>query len=61
MSTELLVALSLVLVIEGVMPGLFPATWRKALRALADMDDRQLRWIGLSSMLVGALLLSLLN
>jgi len=61
LSTELLVALSLVLVIEGVMPGLFPATWRKALRALADMDDRQLRWIGLSSMLVGALLLSLLN
>ncbi|MCF6264752.1 MAG: DUF2065 domain-containing protein [Xanthomonadales bacterium] len=61
MTTELLTALALVLMIEGVMPGIFPAAWRKALRSLAEMDDRNIRWIGLGSMLAGAVLLSFLR
>ncbi len=61
MSTEILTAFALVLIIEGIMPGIFPAAWKKALRALADMEDKQIRWIGLGSMLAGAIFLNLLR
>lgn len=61
MSTEILTALALILMIEGVMPGLFPTAWRKALRSFSEMDDRKIRWIGLGSMLAGAVLLSFLH
>ena len=43
------------------MPGIFPAAWRKTLRALAEMEDKQIRWIGLGSMLAGAVLLNIIN
>ncbi len=61
MTTELLTAFALVLIIEGIMPGIFPAAWRKALRSLADMEDKQVRWIGLGSMLAGAIFLNLIR
>ena len=58
---ELFTALALVLMIEGIMPGLFPAAWRKTLHSLSEMDDRKIRWIGLGSMLAGAILLNFLH
>ena len=61
MSAELLTALALILMIEGIMPGLFPAAWRKALRSLSELDDRIIRRIGLGSMLAGAILLNFLH
>ena len=45
------------LVIEGIMPFLFPAQWRDTFRRLVQLTDGQLRFIGLSSMLSGLLLL----
>jgi uncharacterized protein len=57
MTTILLTALALMLVIEGVLPFLMPAVWRQTFRKLTEMSDGQIRFIGLTSMLAGLLLL----
>lgn len=57
MSNTLLTALALMLVIEGVLPFLVPSVWRETFRRLTEMSDGQIRFIGLSSMLAGLLLL----
>lgn len=58
---DLLVALSLVLVIEGVMPFLSPKGWREGVQLLAQFEDRSLRMVGLVSMLLGTVLLYVVN
>jgi uncharacterized protein YjeT (DUF2065 family) len=58
---DLLVALALVFVIEGVWPFLSPDGLRKALRAIAELDDRGLRISGLVSMVSGVALLYWIN
>ena len=55
----LLTAVALMLIIEGVMPFLLPTVWRDAFRRLTEMSDGQIRFVGLSSMLAGLLLLFL--
>ena len=50
---ELAIAFCLMLVLEGVLPFLYPQRWRKLVAQLAVIDDRTLRWIGLASMLAG--------
>jgi uncharacterized protein YjeT (DUF2065 family) len=57
MSNTLLTALALMLVIEGVLPFLVPGMWRETFRKLTEMSDGQIRFIGLTSMLAGLLLL----
>ena len=57
MSNTLLTAFALMLVIEGVLPFLVPALWRETFRRLTEMSDGQIRFIGLTSMLAGLLLL----
>ncbi len=57
MSNTLLTALALMLVIEGILPFLVPGTWRETFRRLIEMSDGQIRFIGLTSMLAGLLLL----
>ena len=57
MFVELLTAVSLLLVIEGVMPFLNPDRFRKTLSVVAKMRDRDLRLMGLGAMVVGILLL----
>ena len=54
---DLLVALALLLVIEGVVPFLNPGAMRRAMLALADMNDGALRFAGLTVMVAGCLLL----
>ena len=54
---DLLVALALLLVIEGVIPFLNPGAMRRAMLALAEMNDNTLRFAGLTVMVVGCLLL----
>jgi uncharacterized protein len=58
MSTTLLLAFALMLVIEGLMPFLAPHVWRETFRRVIAMSDGQIRFIGLTSMLVGVILLS---
>jgi len=56
-----MVGVALVLVIEGLLPAINPAGWRTAMRQLAELDDRTLRTIGLSSMIAGVVLLTLIR
>ena len=58
---QVLVALSLMLVFEGILPFLYPQRWRLLVSRLAEVDDRELRVAGLASMLVGVVLLYLIN
>jgi uncharacterized protein YjeT (DUF2065 family) len=58
---DLLRALALVMVIEGVLPFLSPGRARSTLGRLAGLDDRALRLIGLSSMIAGLVGLQLLR
>jgi len=55
--STLLMALALMLIIEGLLPFLAPAVWREAFRRMVQMSDGQIRFVGLSSMLAGLLLL----
>lgn len=54
-------AFALVLVIEGILPFLVPATWRQTFRKLTEMSDGEIRFLGLSSMLAGLILLYFLK
>ena len=55
------IALCLVLVIEGIVPFLYPRRWREMAMMLAEIDDRTMRIAGLTSMLLGTGLLYLIN
>ncbi|WP_243393658.1 DUF2065 domain-containing protein [Solimonas fluminis] len=57
---ELLRALALVMVIEGLMPFVAPARWRQMMLSVMHLDSRAIRIIGLLSMLGGVILLNLL-
>lgn len=57
MLTYWFIGLALMLVIEGMMPFLFPTLWREALRKLVLFSDGQIRFLGLTAMLSGLLLL----
>jgi uncharacterized protein YjeT (DUF2065 family) len=52
-----LIAIGLMLVLEGIMPFLFPAEWRETLRKVAQFQDGQVRFLGLTLMLSGLLLI----
>jgi uncharacterized protein YjeT (DUF2065 family) len=54
---EILIALSLVMVIEGVLPFLNPGAMRRMMQALGEMDDHALRIGGLVSMVLGVVML----
>jgi len=57
MFSTLLLAVALMLVLEGLLPFLAPGVWRDAFRRLTELSDGQLRFLGISSMLVGLILL----
>ncbi|OGT89012.1 MAG: DUF2065 domain-containing protein [Gammaproteobacteria bacterium RIFOXYA12_FULL_61_12] len=58
---DLLVAFSLMFVMEGLMPFLNPRRLREALLTIAGMDDRSLRIVGLISMASGVAMLYLVR
>lgn len=58
---SLWLATALMLIIEGVMPFLNPSAFRRALLQISTMQDSQLRWIGLGSMLIGLAILYWVN
>lgn len=57
MWNDLLAALALVLVIEGLFPFISPVGFRKKILAMTEMDDRQIRIASLASMIIGLVLL----
>jgi hypothetical protein len=52
-----LLGLAMMLVIEGLLPFLLPELWRETFRKLVTLTEGQLRFIGLTSMLSGLLML----
>jgi len=59
MSDLILGALALVLVLEGVLPFLSPTLWRQVFERAIKLSDGQIRFLGLTSMLIGLLMLAL--
>jgi uncharacterized protein len=59
--TTLLIAFALMLIIEGILPFLAPSLWRETFRRITEFGDGQIRFFGLSSMIVGLLLLYFLR
>lgn len=59
MLTTFLLAFALMLIIEGVLPFLVPGLWRDTFRRITQLSDGQIRFFGLTSMLIGLLLLAL--
>jgi uncharacterized protein YjeT (DUF2065 family) len=57
MGTTLLMAFALMLIIEGALPFLAPSLWRDTFRKITQMSDGQIRFVGLSVMIVGLALL----
>ena len=58
---DLFIAIALVLIIEGIFPFLNPGGLKKTMLLMGKMTDHQLRFAGITSMLVGLVLLYLIN
>ena len=58
MKETILVAFALMLVIEGVLPFVAPRVWRETFRRVTELNDGQIRFIGLTSMGIGLALLA---
>lgn len=57
--SNLLLALGLMLVIEGLLPFAAPRVWRETFRRAMELTDGQLRFVGLTSIIIGVALLML--
>ncbi len=55
------VAISLVFILEGILPFVSPNRWRQMMTLVAQMDDRIIRNFGLGSMIFGLFLLYIVN
>ncbi len=61
MSDAIWIALALLLVLEGLMPAINPAGWRRMFEQLLRLSDQQVRTIGLISMVAGLIMLWLIQ
>lgn len=52
--------MALVLVIEGLFPFFSPQGWKRAFARLLDLQDGQLRFFGLCSMVLGLVMIGVL-
>jgi uncharacterized protein len=59
MSESWFTAFALMLVIEGLLPFAVPSVWRDTFRKLTDMNDGQIRFVGLISIVSGLVFLLL--
>lgn len=57
MLDDIVRALALMLIFEGVMPFVAPNRWREMAKVLSTIDERSMRSVGLFSMVGGLLLL----
>ena len=61
MWNDILVAVALVLVFEGIIPFIAPEKFRQALAQLSQLSDQALRIMGLVSMTIGIIFLYILR
>jgi uncharacterized protein YjeT (DUF2065 family) len=59
--TEILTAVALVLVIEGMLPFVGPDKYRRLVLQMIQLSDNQLRTIGLTTMISGLLVLLIVH
>ncbi len=59
--TEILTALALVLIIEGMVPFVGPSKYRQIVSQMAMLSDNHLRTVGLVVMIAGVVLLFLVR
>lgn len=57
MKIELLTALGLMLLLEGLLPLLLPQVWRDTFKRMVELKDGQLRFVGLASIVTGLVLI----
>ena len=55
--SAVLVAIALVLILEGLLPLISPTKWREMFTQLLQLEDGQIRFFGLSIVLLGLFLL----
>jgi uncharacterized protein YjeT (DUF2065 family) len=53
----ILTAFALVLIFEGLLPLISPTKWREMFKQLLQMEDGQIRFFGLTTVLLGLFLL----
>ena len=56
-SASLVIAFGLVLILEGIVPLMFPAMWKETFRRITGLEDGQLRFIGLIAITAGLIAL----
>ncbi len=56
-STSFVIALGLVLILEGIVPLVFPSLWKNTFRRITLLEDGQLRFIGLMAVVSGVMVL----
>jgi len=61
MANTLFMALAIALIIEGLIPALFPNKWRNYVLKLAQESTSAIRNLGVSLVVVGAFILWLLQ
>lgn len=61
MLSSLLLAFALMLIIEGFLPFVAPAIWRDTFRRVVEMNDGQIRFIGISSIVIGSILMIIVH
>jgi uncharacterized protein len=57
----LFVALGLMLLLEGIIPFLFPKQWRDTISRIAQLTDGQIRFVGLVVLSCGLATLGLVH
>jgi uncharacterized protein YjeT (DUF2065 family) len=56
LGSTLLMALGMMLVLEGLLPLLLPQAWRETFKRMVELKDGQLRFVGLMSVIGGLVL-----
>lgn len=57
MTTNLLLAFGLMLVLEGVLPLVAPQAWKDTFKRMIELKDGQLRFVGIISMVIGLVII----
>ena len=61
MAQDLLTALALVLILEGLLPVISPTSWLRMMMDVARLGPKRIRLVGVICMLSGAVLLQFLH
>lgn len=60
-SSTIILALALMLILEGLFPFVSPDRWRQSFRKITDMSSKQIRFFGLLAVGLGLVLMLLVD